>query len=205
MKVDHIVYCVQDFRATARRLKEELGLGAYEGGPHHGWGTGNWIVPLGPSYVELFGIVDPVLASQHPVGRWLQTQLLEGDRLAAWSLTAEDIGKVASRLGTGIIPGSRVLPDGSEYRALMTGVRSMFGDSSLPFFVFAETPKAFPGLRPADHRVEPLGVGWVEVGGDEAQLRAWIGDEGAPLRAVGGRPEVRAVGIATKTGEIVLR
>lgn len=205
MKVDHILYVVNDFAEAAERFRRDFGLGAYEGGPHAIWGTGNWIVPLGPSYIELFGIVDHAAAAKHPIGRWVQQEIVEGDRLAAWSLTVDDIEPISARLGTGIVTGSRVLPDGSSIQGRMTGLLSMLqGSTSLPFFIQWDTPENFPGAREADHVVRPLGVRRVDVGGDVETVKSWIANDASPANPVGGPEGVRSVTIETEEGDIVI-
>lgn len=207
LKVDHILYVVSDFAAAVDRFRRQYGLDAYEGGAHDVWGTGNWIIPLGPSYIELLGIVDDEKAARHPIGRWVQQEIIEGDHLAAWSLTVGDVDSISRRLGTGIISGSRTLPNGSAIRGQMTGLLSMLrGSTSLPFFIAWDTPpESFPGAQDALHLVNPLGVGRVDVGGDEQALWEWIDNDVSVANPVGGAEGVRSVIINTDDGEILIR
>ena len=72
----------QTVRSVAgRRMLERHGLGSVPGGRHHGWGTANSIVPLGPAYVELVAVVDEAEAQASDVGRRVAAGVTGGDRL----------------------------------------------------------------------------------------------------------------------------
>ncbi|HLN14742.1 MAG TPA: VOC family protein, partial [bacterium] len=61
--IDHVLIAVPDLAEGARKMEDAYGLRAIEGGRHPGAGTGNMIVPLGTSYLELIAVVDPGEAS----------------------------------------------------------------------------------------------------------------------------------------------
>jgi hypothetical protein len=87
------------------------------------------------------------------------------------------------------------------------GIDERGGDLGLPLFIAWDVPpELHPGAAPAEHRIEADGIAWVEVGGDEDRLRAWLGGEDAPIRVVeGGEPGVRTVAIALRDGsELVI-
>jgi hypothetical protein len=82
-------------------------------------------------------------------------------------------------------------------------------DLSLPFFVAYDDADLRVGqwqdrVRKAGN-ADFGGFTFVEVGGDPASLRAWLGSSDLPVRFVRGRPGVHAVGIAGPAGEIVIR
>jgi len=54
--------------------------------------------------------------------------------------------------------------------------------------------------------VQPSGFEFVEVAGDEAAIKEWIGEgvEKLPLRYAAGPPALKAVGIKTASGVITL-
>src|SRR5262249_52863075 len=99
MQIDHVVYGVQDLEAAAARFRERYGLLSVPGGVHPAWGTGNRIVPLGPSYIELLGVMDQDTASQSFLGRDLQARTANGDRLVGWCVRTDDLDATAARLG----------------------------------------------------------------------------------------------------------
>jgi hypothetical protein len=80
----------------------------------------------------------------------------------------------------------------------------------LPFFVTycadpAERRELFEQRRAAArHDVEPSHFAWIEQGGDEKRVRAWLQEETLPMRYVDGAPGPTSVAIAATHGDIVL-
>jgi len=203
---DHVLLAVRDFGETVARLRAAHGLAALEGGRHTGWGTANWIVPLGDSYIELVSVVDPGAAATNDFGRRAQRAIAEGGGLFAWCVTTRDFDATVSRLGLDVAPGSRRRPDGAIVSWRAAGLAPALADPSRPFFLAWEIPaELHPGRASADHEVRPHGIAWVEVAGDEKSVRDWLGDDKLPVRVRPGAPALRAVGIATDEGEVVLR
>ena len=205
-RIDHALYGVRDLDEAARRFRDELGLGSYPGGRHTGRGTGNVIVPLGRDYVELLGVVDPVEATQAPTARWLQDLVADGDRPVGWCVSADNFDEVAARLGLTPTDWSRELPDGTVLRWRLAGREVAMENPTLPFFISWEIrDDQHPSRTMVNHRARPSGIAWIEVGGDEAELNHWLGGESLPVRVVDGPPGVRAIGIRTDGGEVVIR
>jgi hypothetical protein len=206
VEFDHAIYAVRDFEAAARRFWDDYGLAAVPGGRHAGWGTANWIVPLGPSYLELIGVQDQGEASRSFIGQHLLDVLGEGERFIGWVVRTELFDEAVERAGLEASEGSRVRPDGALVRWRSAGVEVAMQDPSLPFFIEWLVPdELHPGRMPAEHRVQPLGISWVEVRGDESALRSWLGDESLPVRVQPGPPALLAVGVDTEGGEVLLR
>jgi hypothetical protein len=206
VEIDHAIYAVRDFQTAARRLWDEFGLAAVPGGRHEGWGTANWIVPLGQSYIELIGVEDEQEASQTFLGKHLLSVLREGERFIGWVVRPDSFDDAVERAGLEAGEGSRHRPDGTTIRWRSAGVEVTMEDPSLPFFIeWLVPPELHPGRMQAAHRVQPEGISWAEARGDESALRSWVGDEEVPVRVIEGPPAILAVGIATADGEIVLR
>jgi hypothetical protein len=206
LRLDHVVLAVRDLDAAGTRILNEAGLGSLPGGRHPGWGTENRIVPLGHEYVELLAVVDPMEAESSHVGRWVSNASRSDDRFAAWCVSTDEIEGVAERLGLAVATGSRSLPDGRTLRWRSVGFDRVPEHPDLPFFISWDgPPDLHPGRDGAEHRVEPKGLAWIEVAGDHGRLRDWLGGEDVPVRVVGGEPGMRAIGISTARGEIVLR
>lgn len=165
------------------------------------------IAPLGDDYVELLGVVDEGVGSESVLGRTLLELSADGDRWFSVCLADDEIDATAARLGLVVQPGARTRPDGTEVRWRGAGIEERGEELWLPFFIAWDVrPEFHPGAAPAVHRVPAAGIAWVEVGGDEARLRDWLGDGEVPLRLVSPEPSVRAVGIRLGDGgEIVLR
>jgi len=208
LPIDHVVLAVRDLDASAERLWDELGLRFIAGGHHPRWGTANMIAPLGNDYVELLGVVDEDVGSKTVLGKRLLKLSADRDHWFSVCLADPDIDATAARLGLRVQPGARTRPDGTEVRWRSTGIEDRGEDLWLPFFISWDVrPELHPGAARAEHRVDAEGIVWAEVGGDEGQLRVWLGGADAPVRVVDDTDRrVRAVGIALHDGsEIVLR
>lgn len=88
IEIDHVIVAVNDLAAAAARFERDYGLSSVEGGRHRGLGTGNRIVPLGRSYVELMAVVDET--EQSALASWVRATCAAGDRLAALCLRTDD-------------------------------------------------------------------------------------------------------------------
>jgi hypothetical protein len=206
LRIDHVVLAVRDLDGAGTRILNAVGLRSVPGGRHPGWGTGNRIVPLGHEYVELLAVVDPMEARSSPVGRWISNASRSGDRFVAWCISTDEIEGVAERLGLAVATGSRSLPDGRTLMWRSAGLDRVAEDPDLPFFISWDGPlELHPGRAQAQHRVEPNGIAWIEVASNHRRLHGWLGGEDLPVRVVGGDPGLRAVGISTDRGQIVLR
>ena len=206
MEFDHAIYAVRDFEATARRFRDDFGLAAVPGGRHQGWGTANWIVPLGPSYIELIGVQDAEQAARSALGSHLLSVLREGERWIGWVVRTDRFDETVTRLGLQPAEGSRTRPDGTTMRWRSADAAVTMADPSRPFFIEWLVPEELqPGRMEAAHRVEPRGISSVEVRGDESVVRSWLADDTFPVRVVPGPPALLTVAVATDAGEIVLR
>ncbi|MGH8826648.1 MAG: VOC family protein, partial [Jiangellaceae bacterium] len=166
---DHVVIAVESFESAAQALRVTTGLEARPGGRHAGHGTGNWIAPLGSTYLELMSAVDAEEAAASVLGRAV---LSAADRNAVFALClrTDDISAVADRLGLTAMAMSRVTPDGEELRWRLAGLENAMSDG-LPFFIQWDTD-VHPG---AGGDVAGL-MTWIEVGADPATLDAWLGE-----------------------------
>jgi Glyoxalase-like domain len=200
--VDHLIYVSDDLDATAAAVRDLLGLGSVPGGVHPG-GTYNIIVPLGPpAYLELLGVAD----AQGDNGRLLTDHLAaEGEHLVQWAIRVHDIEAVAERLGVMPHSGSVTNADGST--ATWRGVAHPDPERLLPFVIeyanFEERHRRREAqFAAARHDVVPGPIARVEVGGDERELRAWLGPNDLPVVFAGGAPGITTAAIATGVGEV---
>jgi catechol 2,3-dioxygenase-like lactoylglutathione lyase family enzyme len=202
-RIDHVVYAVRDLDAAARRYRDEYGLSSIPGGRHPRWGTANRIVPLGATYLELLAVEDPSVAPD--IARPLLEATEESDRWYSICVADDDLEATAARLGLEVRPGARTRPDGAEVRWRGAGFDDPNRPPWLPFFITWDVPdELLPGRAPAPpHPSGAVGIEAVEVGGDPAVLRAWLGDVALPIAVVGDEPGVRAVRLATDRGGVV--
>jgi hypothetical protein len=206
MQLDHVLIAVADFEAAAAALWSDHGLEAREGGRHPSWGTANWLVPLGSSYLELVGIADPAVAATSTFGRRALEVLGSGGGPYAWCVRADDLDATSSRLGLAIESGSRHRPDGQIVSWRMAGLDTAMRDPSRPFFIeWTVPPSLHPGRSPVRHRAAAPELAWIEVAGDAEGIRSWLGEQEMPVRLREGEPAVLAVGIVSGGEESVLR
>jgi hypothetical protein len=202
LALDHVIVAVADLEEAARRYDEQYGLTSLAGGRHPGHGTGNRIVPLGSSYIELMAVVDGEEAASSPLGSWLARRLVEvGEGPAALCLRTDDIEAVAQGTGREPLAMSRTRPDGVELEWHLVALDAALTDG-LPFFIQWHVDDAdHPGRAPVEHRCRAVGIDWVELGGDRNQLAAWLGRHDLPLRHVDGEPGPRRVAVGIANGE----
>ena len=187
MRLDHVIYGTADLDIAQQRIESELDLEVLPGGRHVGQGSHNRIVPLGDGYLELMAIHDPEEAAANPFGEVL-LEVLPVERLVGWAVLVDDIHAVAERLGTPLLTVRR-----DTLGASVTGVQEALREPTLPFFIGANDR----GPRPGELR-DAGGLKWIEVAGDEARLRDWIGGAEFDVRVVAGEPAVRAIGIGDR-------
>ena len=189
MRIDHVIYATQDLDAAAARLEAEHGLVADGGGRHAGIGTENRIVPLGGGYLELIAVVDHAEAERSALGHELAARIrARGEGLMGWVVAVEDVVAEAGRTGAEL---SVIERDG--LRARLAGVATAMAEPALPFFIERD-----PGIADPGAAGDAGGITWVEVAGDAARLRAWLGGAELPVRVSDGEPALLAVGIGDR-------
>jgi hypothetical protein len=204
--IDHVIYAVEDLEAAGASLFEREGIASVPGGRHQGWGTANRIVPLGDSYLELIAVVDADEAEGSEFGRAVLSGVTEDRPLVGWVVATDDIDAVAKRLDLEVESKSRERADGSTLSWKLAGMSRAMGTGAYPFFVEWEgPPEGRPGAADAEHDAEPRGIAWVEVTGEEDDLREWLGDADLPVRVTEGEPAIVGAAIETDGGEIVFR
>ncbi len=205
LRLDHVVYAVRDLDAAGERFRKVFGLDSSVGGRHPGWGTANRIVPLGDQYIELIAVVDADEAERTVFGRQVLECTADRDGWCAIVAAADDVGAVAERLGLPVHAGTRQRPDGEVLRWRMAGLEDPVRETWMPFFITWDVPaEQHPGRVRAGHGVRAEAIARVEIGGDEARLREWLGGDELPIRVTGEAPGIRCVAIATSGGEIVV-
>lgn len=158
MRVDHIIYAVDDLEAAGRQLYEESGLASIEGGRHPAWGTANRIVPLGTAYLELITVVDRDVAAFSDFGRPVMDAIAAGRHLVGWVVATDDIDAISRRLGLDVSRGARTRPDGTRLSWQLAGVARALTTGALPIFIeWGGSADLHPGKAQADHRLVPTG------------------------------------------------
>jgi hypothetical protein len=183
MTFDHVIYAARDRDAGAAHVAGTLGLEVTGGGVHDGQGTHNLILPFSGGYLEVLALVDPDGPPVSPLAGALAARLeRHGDGLYAWAVCVDDVEARAARLGTELMTIAR---DG--FSARITGVGEALSEPALPFFITRDHDVPDPG-EGAGGALESL-----ELEGDEARLRDWLGELPAYVRVRPGDRGVRAV------------
>lgn len=205
LRMDHVVYAVRDLDEAAVRFREAFGLDSVAGGRHERWGTANRIVPLGDDYLELVAAIDRDAAALSGFGRAVIERADAGAGWVTFAAATDDLDAIASRLGLEVMAGSRTKPDGTVLRWRGAGLDDPRREPSMPFFLAWDVPaELHPGRARAGHGVRAQAIAWVEVGGDAARLREWLGGDELPIRVIDDESGIRRVAIATSDAEVVI-
>lgn len=217
LRIDHVALGVQNLFEGAERLRAETGFGDVEGGWFPAIGAANRIVPLGPrQYLEVESVVDAFAAERTAGGRWFRDQLRVGDVFLGWCAGVDDREELESYAEWFGVPidetATRVAADGSVRGSPRVPSAPTAWRRGLPN-VFCMDPDTHPATSEVRHTRAPAGIAWMEVGGAERDMRAWLGSgvDELPLR-FNHRPHgVYAVAVRTPAderghcGELVIR
>ncbi len=188
LALDHLISCVPDLDAGAEQFTETYGLSSLAGGRHNGHGTANRIVPLGPAYIEIVAVVDPIEAEDSVFAAWVMANAVNPG-LHAVCLRTDGIDELGRRLGLQPLPMTRLRPDGVTLNWRLAGLERMLADG-LPFFIEWDVAESlFPGRGEVAPPNPAAGFDEVVLSGDLSLLGSWT--EGCPaLRIVDGDPGV---------------
>jgi len=198
MELDHVLLAVA--ASDTPRLLEQYGLEPYEGGRHPGWGTANWIVPLGDAYIELVAVVDEREVRASVFGRWVAETAQEGGGPIGWAVRPDDLDATAARLGLEIADGSRTTPAGERIEWRSAGIEAAATRSWLPFFIDWRDSAAFPGAT----ATPAAAIVRIEIEGDAEELSAWLGEHSLPIDVRPGGAGVTAVVLEGAKGAVTL-
>ena len=198
MHLDHVLFAVA--RASAPHLPRQYGLEPYEGGRHPGWGTANWIVPLGDAYVELMAVVDEGEARGSAFGRWVAETVRAGGGPLGWAVRPDDLDASAARLGLPIADGSRTMPAGGRIEWRSAGIEEAARRPWLPFLIEWADPASFPGKTASPDAA----IVRVELEGDADELSDWLDVHSLPIEVRPGAAGVTALVLEGASGVVTL-
>ncbi|HLJ61933.1 MAG TPA: VOC family protein [bacterium] len=214
--IDHVLIGVADLSRGARHLEQTYGLKALPGGRHPGIGTGNMIVPLGSSYLELIAVVEPREAGSPSAQRVART-VREGRTFVTWAARTDRLDALQAHLRelgvpTEIQDGARTRPDGVSLRWRTLPLVPFSEPSVLPFIIEWNVP---PGQHPAAAAVEhpsgARGIQRLRLGDPKPaeasrRLASLLGEGVAAFAAVefAETPGVLAVEIDTPGGVVTI-
>ena len=199
-----MLIAVTDLESAAETFEDRFGLASVEGGRHPAWGTANRIMPLGSNYLELVGLVDKAVAAESAFGRWVAEGASATGRPIGWAVRTDAIDEVATRLGLGVVVGSRTTPSGQRLRWRSAGVEQAMAAPALPFFIQWEPGMALPGTTAITHPAAPVTISRLDLEGDRERLDEWLGAHDLPIVVRDGRPRLGSVRLTTGRGDVVL-
>jgi len=215
--INHVEISVHNLYEAAVRLRDETGFGFYDGGWSEA-GTGSKITPLGEgAYLQIASLVDAFALkdARGAASQKFMERAAAGDRFGNLNLRVdssaelERIGKIYGMTLNTNSKAGRIRPDGDRVGAIgLTGGKGLpAGMPSVYYFPDMSTHPSGHPVEPAYGLVKPLGIAWVEVGGDKADYGAWLGSDPSslPLRFNRKAPGVYALGVRTAGGEVVIR
>jgi hypothetical protein len=202
-RIDHVVIGVADLDAAVLRFDDLYGLKAVEGGRHPGWGTANWLVPLGETYLELVTVVDRSVASSNVFGRWVSA-MLDGPPALGWAVRTGNLNSTASRLDLEVVEGSRHAPGGALLQWQLAGLAQAARDPALPFFIQWGPDTPLPGRTIVEHRAGTVELSGLRIEGDKQQIHTWTGTDSLPLDVSPGIRGLTHVILETPTDTIVI-
>ena len=183
MRLDHISYAAgpDGLNSTAHRIGELLGEEFRDGGIHPRFGTRNMVLPLSAgTYLEVVGVLDHPASDKAPFGQAVRARSEHGGGWLGWVVAVDDITPIEGRLGRESVQGNRHRPDGVELKWRQLGVKGLQSDPQLPFFVQWE-----PGIEhPSEGSSGNLHLECLEIAGDPARVREWLGGDADPLEDV---------------------
>ena len=183
LAIDHVILPVRDLALEAAGLKARYGLASVEGGRHPAWGTANWIVPLGDTYLELVAVADDERAGRSAFGQWIASAI--PGRPLGWAVRTGSIDAVGRRLGQPVVPGSRVAPRGALITWRSVGLDIAVRESGLPFFIQWGDGMPLPGAAAVRHRDGPATLKLLSVAVNQERLADWLGDHDLPIAVTG--------------------
>jgi hypothetical protein len=215
IEIDHICLGVRNVYEGAHRLREETGLGNYEGGWFPDYGLANRIVPIGGNvYIEVEGIIDVSFIERQDAGAlWWDKQVADGDAFIGWCArvtSRSELEAMAKRLNRNIEDSTlRVRPDGSSRPSYRVPDSVSCWMKGIPNFFYTEDMSRHPAALPIGPGpgIAPGGVAWMELGGTPEEMSDWLGikAEMLGLRFNGQSHGLYAVAVNTPAGEVVIR
>ncbi|MFP5334158.1 MAG: VOC family protein [Actinomycetes bacterium] len=212
MRLDHVSYAAESdgLHATAERLKKALGVDYSDGGVHPRFGTRNLIFPLARRhYVEVVEALDHPASDKAPFGQAVRARSEAGGGWMGWVVAVDDITGIEENLGRESVPGNRHRPDGVELRWRQIGIKGLLADPQLPYVIEWRVPEE---LHPSNGAKGDVGIRSLEIAGDPARVRDWLGLDpnyqpqniDFTFVAPHGQPGLMSVTFSTPAGDVTV-
>jgi len=211
MRVDHVSYAAEPdgLKATARRLAQQLGVAAVDGGIHPRFGTRNIIIPLAHDrYVEVVSVLDHPASDKAPFGQAVRARSEAGGGWLGWVVCVDDMTEAEQRLGREAVAGNRRRPDGVELRWRQLGVKGLIADPELPYYIQWEDMSVHPSVGTKTTAT----ISGLQIAGEPERVCDWLGlpaDQTSTVIdftwvAPEGAPRLQAVTFDTPEGPVTI-
>ena len=150
-------------------------------------------------------VIDRDEARSSPLGSWVIRRLADvGESPAALCLRTDDIRQMARRTGSTPLPMHRTRPDGTRLQWRLAALDAALTEGLPSFIQWYIDDADHPGREPVEHRCAAVGLDWVELGGDQDRLAAWLGQHQLPLRHIDGAPGPHRLAVTIANGEPIV-
>lgn len=214
MHVDHLSYAAgpEGLLASAQFLSDALGVDSRDGGFHPRFGTRNRLIPLAEErYIEIVEVLDHPAAEKAPFGQVVRARSEAGGGWMSWAVSTDDLGPYERKLGREAVVGTRHFPDGRLLEWRQLGVKGLFADPQLPFFIHWVSEAALlpMALSAEAHDVK---LESIELSGDPDRLTDWLGGDPATLldgptlqwSSRHGQPGIQSATFLTEHGPVTI-
>jgi len=214
--IDHVLIAVADLAEGARKMEDAYGLRAFDGGRHPGIGTGNMIVPLGTSYLELIAVVEPTEAGS-PSAQRVANALRAGRTFVTWAARTDRLDALRACLQAAgvtreVQDGARARPDGVMLRWRTLSLVPFREPSVLPFIIEWGVPSGqHPAVAAVEHPSGARGIRRLRLGDPRPveasrRLASLLGEDIGAVAVVepAETPGIVAVELETPGGVVVI-
>jgi hypothetical protein len=138
MRLDHVSYVASHDQISdvVNRIGSQIGTAFVDGGIHPKFGTRNFTAPLlNGQYIEVVCPLDHPATDATPFGNAVKKKADAGGGWLAWVIQTENIAMIEKKLGRSSVASLRRKPDGTELHWNQIGVRNIFNNNSIPYFI----------------------------------------------------------------------
>jgi hypothetical protein len=221
--LDHIHMGCANVHTTAFDLTKATKLGHYDGGFSGNVTIGHKAVPLGGNgaYLEIESIVDPFATDDVTKRPWwyrravaVKSPIFSGVSLRVD--TMDELSEIAKRHAGAVRPKAtiRTPPEGPPAKfwdgPYGSGMADPWESGKPTWCCWEDRLYMHPSGQPvinAPGLVDPMGVAWMEMGGNKAQMQQWLGQnpDDLHMKFNGKSAGLYAIGVTTDAGEVVIR
>ena len=201
LRLDHVLRIAPDLDVAERRFRDVYGLEPAYWVNYPGSAIVSRFFVVGNSGIELLGIGNSEDAVDSFVDRWVQSESGAGERWIATAIATDELDLHADRLGVRPVTMSAESSDGAQLRWRILG-HPFTNPPPLPFLIEWGTdmdpwPREYAARNSAF-----MGIKRVEAEGDPRAVVSHLGGEFGFISVGNGAPQIQAVILDAKDGEV---